>query len=135
MNAPSAGFPINPTVSVAGVLQINAPYVSLDGSYQGSAFASSTGSAATTTFSALPAPGRSTFSAQALDVTGAVQFDPSVAKVTLESTGDLRFIGVAPLQVNGQPVTPSLAGQLAVSGDLNPRRPPRSTPRPAAHTT
>lgn len=101
-----------PTVSVAGSLQINAPYIALAGAFQqtnGPTFAADHASAAT---------GVVSFNAQQLDVTGAVLFDQAVAKVQLNATGDLRLIGVAPHAVSSQVVAPSLMGQLAVNGDL-----------------
>lgn len=104
---------LDPVVSAAGTLQINAPYVSLQGAYQ--ALPSPTNAADNATVGT----GSVTFTAQALDVTGAVLFDQAVANVALQSSGDLRFIGVEPLQVGGAAVSPSLAGQLAVNGNLN----------------
>ncbi len=105
-NQPAVNFP---TFNVAGSLQINAPYISLDSAYQ-TLISLGTGSG--------PATGDVVLNAQALDVTGAVLFGPSVANVTLAATGDLRLIGVTPFQAPGQTVAPSLAGQLAVNGDL-----------------
>jgi hypothetical protein len=101
-----------PTVSVAGSLQINAPYIALDGAFQ---------QTEATTYSAnhaTSATGQVSFNAQALDVVGAVLFDQSVDQVQLNATGDLRLIGVGPRAIADQPVAPSLMGQLAVNGDL-----------------
>jgi filamentous hemagglutinin family protein len=98
-----------PTVSVAGALQINAPYISLYG----------TGQTAVPTGATVTGTGAVVFNAQALDVTGGVLFDQNVANVTLQSAGDLRLIGVPPIQQGNQAVTPSLSGQLAVTGNLN----------------
>lgn len=98
-----------PTVSVAGTLQINAPYIALDGA----------GQIGGTGTEMAKGAGTVTFDAQALDVTGAVVFDQTVANVTLHALGDLRFIGVEPAQIGSAAVTPSLVGQLAVNGDLN----------------
>ncbi len=68
-----------------------------------------------------PGTARASFTASALDVEGAVFFDPSIAQATLQSAGDLRLIGVQPY-VNvsgiGQSVANSLAGQLVTEGDL-----------------
>lgn len=102
-----------PVVSVAGSLQINAPYIALDGAFQ------ALGSPVYTADTATTATGNVVFNAQALDVTGAVLFDQAVANVTLKSSGDLRLIGVEPYQLNNSRVAPSLAGQLAVNGNLN----------------
>ncbi|MGC1302703.1 MAG: hypothetical protein WA840_10045, partial [Caulobacteraceae bacterium] len=109
-----AGAPqsLFPTVSVAGSLQIDAPYISLDSAFQTLASPTYTADTATT------ATGQVTFNAQAIDVTGAVLFDQSVANVSLISAGDLRFIGAAPF-ANGEATTPTLIGQLAVNGNLN----------------
>ncbi len=115
---PSAGAIANaqnlfPTVSVAGSLQINAPYISLDGALQ------AMGSPTYSADSATAATGNVTFNAQALDVVGAVRFDQAVANVSLNASGDIRFIGVSPLQLEGIAPPPSLMGQLAVNGNLN----------------
>ncbi len=98
-----------PTISVAGSLRIKAPYVALQGAFQ------KLSNPAVGT----PGSGQVSFSAQMLDVTGAVLFDRNVARVDLTSQGDIRFVGVQALQIPGQAFTPSLFGQLAVNGALN----------------
>jgi filamentous hemagglutinin family protein len=103
-----------PIVSVDGRLTIDAPYVGLLGAFQilGSGPTNPNNPETSGT-------GEVTFNAQALDVTGAVMFDQSVAKTTLNVAGDLRLTGVSPHAVAGKSVTPSLMGQLAVNGDLD----------------
>jgi filamentous hemagglutinin family protein len=101
-----------PTVSVTGSLQISAPYISLDGPLQAMSSPTYNADSATTP------TGEVTFNAQALDVIGAVLFDQAVANVTLNASGDIRFIGVSPLLLPGMAPAPSLMGQLEVNGNL-----------------
>jgi len=103
-----------PTVSSGGQLEIDAPYIGFDSPFQ---------ALSTPAYGTPSAANAVTFKAQAMDVQGAVLFDRSVATANLQVQGDLRLIGVEPPQivfnVNPGSVTPSLAGQLAVNGDLN----------------
>jgi len=69
-----------------------------------------------------PSTAKVSFTANALDVQGAVLFDRSVGSATLTSATDLRFVGVQPIDISigNTSVSPaaSLRGQLATSGDL-----------------
>lgn len=103
---------LTPTISATGDLQISAPYIAFDSSFQ---------SVSTPIVGAL-AGHTATFTADAIDVVGAVRFDQSLAKVQLNASGDLRLIGASPWQQNfnigASTVSNSLAGQLSVNGDL-----------------
>jgi filamentous hemagglutinin family protein len=102
-----------PIVSVTGDLVIKAPYIALASSFQ----------QVSTPLVGVTADHTVTFSATAIDITGAVRFDRSVGTLDLVAQQDLRLIGVAPWQqtfnLNPTSVPNSLAGQLAVNGDLN----------------
>ncbi len=103
----------SPVIGAGGILRIAAPYIGLDGAFQGVSTPNPRG------FSGAAGGGSLFLSADAIDVTGAVVFDPSIGQATLSTPGDLRLIGVAPLtaQSNGI-VASTLIGQLAVNGDL-----------------
>lgn len=99
------------TIGATGALNVSAPFIRFASVQQRVA---DLGSAAPGTASAA-------FNATALDVQGAVLFDPSLASVTLRSAGDLRLIGVQPygnVIASGTTVPNSLTGQLVTSGDL-----------------
>jgi filamentous hemagglutinin family protein len=101
---------LSPVIGATGRLDISAAYVRLDGAFQTLA----------TPAVGTVGDGEVTFHTRAMDVSGAVLFDRSVAKTTFDVAGDLRLSGVSPYQltfgVGDAP--PSLAGQLAVNGDL-----------------
>lgn len=101
-----------PVISSSGALNIEAPYVGLQNYFDLIAPA----------VSGTPGAGTVTFRARQIDVTGAALFDRSVAKVTLEASGDIRLIGVVPWTstISGSTAdTPSLRGMIAVNGDLS----------------
>lgn len=59
-----------------------------------------------------------------IDVAGGVTFGASFDKATLEAAGDIRFIGVQPVDRAfnpGSAITPSLSGGLVMAGDLTLR--------------
>ncbi|KPF96836.1 hypothetical protein IP86_15145 [Rhodopseudomonas sp. AAP120] len=99
-----------PVIKAGGNLVVNAPYVGLSSSMDiiVNPLVGTAGS------------GTVTFNAGAIDISGAVVFDRSVATATLNASGDLRLIGQAPWL----PPTATLAanatlyGALAVNGDL-----------------
>jgi filamentous hemagglutinin family protein len=101
-----------PTISSGGTLEIDAPYINLDSILQ----TLSTPDAGTVANNSV------ILSADQIDIEGAVLFDQSVANVSLDATGDIRLIGVEPYQqtlnINTENVPNSLAGQLAVNGNL-----------------
>ncbi|HEY5237623.1 MAG TPA: filamentous hemagglutinin N-terminal domain-containing protein, partial [Rhizomicrobium sp.] len=101
-----------PTISSGGALEIDAPYISFESDFQ----------SVSTPNIGTPGTNSATFRADQIDISGAVVFDQSVANVELDSTGDVRLIGVEPwqqnLNINAQTVPNSLSGQLAVSGNL-----------------
>ncbi|MEI9991673.1 MAG: filamentous hemagglutinin family protein [Rhizomicrobium sp.] len=102
-----------PTVKAGGRLEIDAPYVSFISNIDG----------IINPAQGTPGTGSVVFNAQAIDITGDVLFDQSVASATLNASGDVRLIGVQPWE-NGFPgitiITPTLTlqGALAVNGDL-----------------
>ncbi|WP_165190139.1 filamentous haemagglutinin family protein [Caulobacter soli] len=104
---------LSPVIGAAGRLDISAAYIRLDSDFQ------------TLATPAVGAPGQGEviLRAGAMDVSGAVLLDRSVAQATFDVAGDLRFSGVSPYQltfgVGNAP--PSLAGMLAVNGDLTLR--------------
>ncbi|MFZ0269326.1 filamentous haemagglutinin family protein [Caulobacter sp.] len=104
---------LSPTLGAGGALRISAPYISLAGDFQ----------TLNTPLTGVAGSGQITFDAQAMDVSGAVLFDRSVAKTTFNVVNDLRLTGVTPYQtrfdLGGTPPSPSLVGQLAVNGDLS----------------
>ena len=100
-----------PTVSATGALSIVAPYISVD-SFQQFLTQPATG---------VPGTGSVTFSAENIDIRGAVLFDRTISEVTLAATDDLRLIGAVPIEQRlGIPsqVANSLLGQLVVNGNL-----------------
>jgi filamentous hemagglutinin family protein len=101
---------LSPVLSANGRLDIAASYVRLDGAFQ-SLLTPAVGSYGA---------GEVTLRAQSMDVSGAVLFDRSVARATFDVAGDLRLSGVSPYQLRFDQgdAPPSLAGQLAVNGDL-----------------
>ena len=103
----------SPRISSGGALIINAAYVGLEGGFQ---------SFSTPAYGTV-GDNTVTFNAGAIGVTGAVLFDRSVGQVNLNSSSDLQLVGVEPWQLvyniaTSTPTTPSLAGQLAVNGNL-----------------
>ena len=109
----TVGDTFAPVVSSGGALVIDAPYINLDSILQN----------VSTPLIGTVANNSVTFKADQIDIEGAVVFDQSVANVSLDATGDVRLIGVEPYQqtlnLNSANVPNSLAGQLAVSGNLN----------------
>ncbi len=104
---------LSPTLGATGRLDISAAYVRLDSDFQ--TLANLGGGAL--------GQGEVILHAGAMDVSGAVLLDRSVAQATFDVTGDLRFSGVQPYQLTlaGTDAPPSLAGMLAVNGDLTLR--------------
>jgi len=101
----------SPVLASGGVLEIDAPYIALDGAFQAVSNANPD-QAATKNHSIL-------LKADAIDVTGAVVFDASVGQATLSATGDVRLIGVAPSAIGLSGTPPAtLIGQLAANGDV-----------------
>lgn len=102
----------SPVIGSGGVLEIDAPYIALDGAFQ---------SLSTPKVGAV-ADNSLILRADNIDVTGAVLFDRSVGEATLSASGDVRLIGVEPWQqvfnLNPGSVASSLGGQLAVNGNL-----------------
>ena len=103
----AGGTPSAPTIGAEGALSIKAAYISLSSQAQaiGGDAVGAIGS------------GQITFTADAIDVTGAVLFDRSVSQATLSATGDIRLIGSPPPAGSGA-LNASLNGQLAANGDL-----------------
>ncbi|HZZ90768.1 MAG TPA: filamentous hemagglutinin family protein [Caulobacteraceae bacterium] len=101
-----------PTIGATGNLSITAAYVGFASQFQ----------SVSTPLVGSPGDFTATFNAKAIDVVGAVRFDQSLANVDLNAAGDLRLVGSKPWQQNfnigADTVTNSLAGQLAVNGDL-----------------
>ncbi|PLR06917.1 hypothetical protein CFHF_23690 [Caulobacter flavus] len=104
---------LSPIVGATGNLRIEAAYVSLGGAFQG----------LSTPAVGVAGDGQVTFDAKLMDVGGAVLFDRSVARTRFNVAGDLRFTGVSPYEtvfaLPGTSPAPSLAGHLAVNGDLS----------------
>ncbi|MBA3811185.1 MAG: filamentous hemagglutinin N-terminal domain-containing protein, partial [Caulobacteraceae bacterium] len=104
----------SPVIRSGGALEIDAAYIGLEGAFQ----------ALSTPLGGIAGDNSVTFNADTIDVTGAVRFDQSVGEATLSATGDVRLIGVEPWQLvfnSATPVPSSLAGQLAVNGNLTIR--------------
>lgn len=98
----------SPVLGAGGRLEIDAPVIAIQGAYQ----------AVSTPLVGAPGTGSVILHGGALNLTGAVVFDQSVAQATLMSDHDLSLIGVEPQPVQGVVAKPSLAGQLAANGDL-----------------
>ncbi|MBV9994452.1 MAG: filamentous hemagglutinin family protein [Caulobacteraceae bacterium] len=99
----------SPVISSGGALEIDAPYISLAGAFQ---------SVSSPAYGALGSNSVA-LKADAIDVSGAVVFDQSVARATLSATGDVRLIGAPPSTIGLQtPPPPTLIGQLVANGDL-----------------
>ena len=101
-----------PVIGSGGVFQINAPYIGLISPFQ---------TVSNPDPRKLGGPGAASvlLSANAIDVSGAVVFDPSVSQATLSATGAIRLTGVGPLVAGANGVVAStLIGQLAVNGNL-----------------
>jgi filamentous hemagglutinin family protein len=100
----------SPTIGAGGRLEIDAPYIALDGAFQN----------VSETLANAPIHEYEVFlNAGAIDVTGAVLFDRTVERVTLNATGDLRLIGVGPslFGVSTAPA-PTLAGVIEAAGNI-----------------
>ncbi len=115
-NATVTADAYSPVIGSGGALEIDAPYIGLAGAFQAVSNPNPGGVGTTSTTNSV------LLKADAIDVTGAVVFDPSAGHVTLSTTGDLRLIGVAPIP-NPQTglAASTLEGQLAVNGDLTLR--------------
>ncbi len=102
-----------PVISSGGVMEIDAPYISFDSTLQN----------VSTPFVGTPGSNSVILRANEIDISGAVLFDQSVSNVEMFASGDVRLSGVEPWQqtynVDPESVTNSLAGQLAVNGDLS----------------
>jgi len=101
---------LSPVIGAGGQLDITASHIRLDSAFQSLA-TPDLGAAGT---------GAVTLHAKSMDVAGAVLFDRSVASTVFDVAGDLRFSGVAPYQIafGVGTAAPSLAGQMAVNGNL-----------------
>jgi filamentous hemagglutinin family protein len=101
-----------PTIGATGDLRVSAPYIAFDSAFQ----------SISTPLGGTVANYTATFSAQAIDLVGAVRFDESLANVNLDASGDLRLLGASPWQQNfnigATSVANSLVGQLSVTGNL-----------------
>jgi filamentous hemagglutinin family protein len=101
-----------PSVSADGALRIDAPYIRFDSLAQ----------SMETPLVGRTGTGSVTFTADTMDVRGAVLFDRTIAQVNLASKGDIRLTGVQPtalaLALPDTEVANSLLGQLVVNGDL-----------------
>ncbi len=109
LTAQSAADAYSPVIGSGGVLEIDAPYIGLDGAFQ---------SVSTPAYGSIG--GNSVlFKADAIDITGAVVFDQSISQATLSATGDIRLVGVVPSAIGVSGSLPAtLIGQLAANGDL-----------------
>ena len=100
------------TIGASGALSVTAPIIRF------ASIAQSVPAFATAT----PGTATASFTANALDVEGAVLFGPSLGAVTLTAARDLRLLGAQPffttVGASGQNVTASLIGQLVTQGDL-----------------
>jgi filamentous hemagglutinin family protein len=101
-----------PVISTTGNLTVDAPYILLGSQIQ----------SVSNPQIGTPGSGRVTLTADDIDIQGAVLFDESVANVDLNSSGDVRLIGVEPWQqtynIGADTVNNSLGGQLLVNGNL-----------------
>ncbi|MBV9992137.1 MAG: filamentous hemagglutinin family protein [Alphaproteobacteria bacterium] len=101
-----------PVISAGGELEIDAAYIRLDSALQN----------VSTPLVGDPAGNSVILRAGEIDISGAVLFDQSVSDVQMFATGDVRLSGVQPWQKvfgrDPESVDFSLAGQLAVNGDL-----------------
>jgi filamentous hemagglutinin family protein len=115
LSAASVRQSFTPVFSSGGFLSISAPYISLDSDFQTLA----------TPDQGKAASNRVILSGDIIDVTGAVLFDKSVARVDLWAKDALRLTGVQPWQTvfdqNPGSAPNSLVGQLAVARTLNIR--------------
>ncbi len=102
-----------PTLSSSGgTLTIDAPYVAFDSNFD---------TIATPAVGTAGNNGSIVFNATAIDFTGAMLIDRSVANATFNAAGDIRFTGVAPWQQTYFPATAPVAtlnGMIAANGDL-----------------
>jgi hypothetical protein len=107
--AQAAADAYSPVLGSGGALEIDAPYIGLAGGFQ---------SVSSPAYGAL-GDNSIALKAGAIDITGAVVFDQSVASATLSATGDVRLIGVAPSPIGVVgPLPATLVGQLAANGDV-----------------
>ncbi len=99
------------SIGSAGRLSIAAPHIGLLGIDQVAGAIGGTGGT-----------GRVELRGGAIDISGAVAFDRSLASVTLDSATAIRLIGVQPLARTLTPDSatdePSLSGQIVTTGDL-----------------
>lgn len=105
--------PYVPVIKAGGVMEIDAPYIGIDSDFD-TIVNPNIGLAGT---------GSAIFRADAIDVSGAVIFDRSVANATLEAKGDIRLIGVEQWQnkylAGFVPTTFGRYGALATNGNLS----------------
>ncbi|MGZ8408266.1 MAG: hypothetical protein ACXWVJ_09585, partial [Caulobacteraceae bacterium] len=115
LNDPALRDAFAPVISSGGRLEIWAPYIRFDSQLQ----------SVTTPFLGALADNSAIFHAGTIDISGAVVFDQSIGTAVLDATNAVRLSGVQPYQliygVGDQTVANSLAGQLAVNGDLTIR--------------
>jgi len=98
-----------PVVRGEGSIDISAPYIRFDSNFQAQTPVAPAGDAAAT----------ARFSADTIDVEGAVRFDGSFGRVELWASDELRLTGVVPAEaVYLGGTADSLAGELRVAGDL-----------------
>ncbi|WP_213737826.1 filamentous haemagglutinin family protein [Bradyrhizobium sp. dw_411] len=102
-----------PTLSsTGGTLTINAPYVAFDSNFD---------TISAPAHGATNVNGSVVFNASAIDFTGAILIDQSVASATFNASGDIRFTGVVPWKQTYFPNTAPVAtlnGMIAANGDL-----------------
>ncbi len=110
LNLASLETAFTPTIAAGGRLEIDAPYIALQGAYQADAAPLTTAPAN---------PNAVYLDAGTIDVTGAIRADGTVRTLNLEATGDIRFNGVGPSSVGlNTPPAPSLIGTLQAVGDI-----------------
>jgi filamentous hemagglutinin family protein len=99
-----------PSIAAGGRLEIDAPYIALDGAYQ----------AVSLPLANAPVNEYEVFlKAATIDVTGAVRVDRTVENLNLDSTGDIRLNGVGPSSVGlNTPPPPALIGTLQTDGNI-----------------